>query len=70
MMKLPPYATDMDYKRCEKIVRGLLGSKDKVNVQELKLKIMNISDAKGGGYSSDIITAFAKAYIHKLMETS
>ena len=33
-MKLPPYATDQDYKRCEKIVRRILGDEENVNVQE------------------------------------
>ena len=62
-MKMPPYATDMDYERCEKIIRGIIGHKESVNVQELTLEIMSISYAKGGGYSSDIISAFAKTYI-------
>lgn len=67
-MKLPPYATDMDYDRCEKIVRGVLDQEESVNVQELTLEIMNISYAKGGGYSSDTIIAFAKTYISKSLE--
>lgn len=66
-MRLPPYATDMDYKRCEKIVKGLLGDEDKVNIQELTLKIMSISDAKGGEYSSEVITTFAKTYINEIL---
>lgn len=67
-MKLPHCATDRDYKRCEKIVRGILDHEASVNVQELTLEIMNISYAKGGGYSSDTITAFAKTYIRELLE--
>ena len=65
-MILPPYATELDYERCEKIVKGMLDRKEGVNVQELTLKIMSISYAKGGGYSSDTITAFAKTCISEL----
>ena len=63
---LPPYATDMDYDRCEEIVKGMLDCEEGANVQELTLKVMNISYAKGGGYSSDTITAFAKTCIREL----
>lgn len=67
-MKLPIYATDKDYIRCEKIVRGILGDEGNVNVQELTLEIMSISYAKGGGYSSDIFMSFAKTYINELLK--
>lgn len=67
-MKLPPYATDQDYKRCKKIVRRILGDEENVNVQELTLKIMGISKAKGGGYSGDIFMAFAKTYINEILK--
>ena len=33
-MKLPPYATDMGYDQCEKNARGILGHKERVNVQK------------------------------------
>ena len=65
-MILPPGATDIDYDRCEEIVKGMLDCDEGVNVQELTLKVMNISYAKGGGYSSDTITAFARTCISEL----
>ena len=65
-MILPPYATELDYERCEKIVKGMLDHEEGFNVQELTVKVMNISYAKGGGYSRDTITAFAKTCISEL----
>lgn len=65
-MELPPYATDMDYKRCEKIVREIWDCEEEI--QRITLEIMNISYATGGTYSSDVISAYAKTYIKNIKE--
>lgn len=61
------FSTKGDFKRCSEIVRKELASKN-VIVKDVILKkitedVMNISYAKGGDYSSDIIYGFAKGYI-------
>ena len=56
-----------DINRCIEVVRKILIEKE-INVSEDVLEkmtkdIMNISDAKGGDYSSKIIQSYAETYI-------
>ena len=64
---LPPYATHNDLIRCTEIVRKELGNRDIIVdedvLKKITVDIMNISDAKGGDCSNDIIRSFAGAYI-------
>ncbi len=63
-----------DFNRCSEIVRKKLQGKNIV-VKDAELKritedIMNISYAKGGDYSREIIDSFADTYIeHGLYKT-
>ncbi len=63
-----------DFNRCSEIVRKKLQGKNIV-VKDAELKritedIMNISYAKGGDYSGEIIDSFADTYIeHGLYKT-
>lgn len=64
---LPPYANHDDLIRCTEIVRTELGNRDIIVdedvLKKITVDIMNISDAKGGGYFSDVIRSFAIRYI-------
>lgn len=61
------FSNDSDYKRCTEIVRKEL-SKRNVSVSNDTLDkitedVMNISYAKGGSYSSNIVQCFAETYV-------
>lgn len=61
------FATGNDFRRCTEIVRKEL-AKMNVTVEDVTLKkitkdVMNISYAKGGDYSNEIILEFARAYV-------
>lgn len=63
------FLDDSDYKRCTEIVKKEL-LKRNVNVSKEMLNkitkdVMNITYAKGGSYSSDIVQAFAETYVEE-----
>lgn len=63
------FSNDSDYKRCTEIVRKEL-SKRNVSVSNDTLDkitedVMNISYAKGGSYSSNIVQCFAETYVEE-----
>ena len=62
-MNLPLGATEEAFEKCKYVVGNVFGNVE--DLDGLTVKIMNISYAKGGGYSGDIIEAFAKAYKEK-----
>lgn len=60
-MQLPYGATKDDFKRCQKIIAKLIN--DKMNLDDVTLKIMHLSYATGGNYSEEIILKYAKTYL-------
>ncbi len=65
------YADLNDIERCKKIIKEELLKKNKIlnhiSLDEITIKIMNISYSKGGDYSEEIIRSFAKVYIDKFL---
>lgn len=61
------FSTGNDIRRCSEIVRKELNKKgivvEKVILKKITKDVMNISQAKGGDYSSEIIRRFAEALI-------
>ena len=61
------YENTGDFERCIDVVKLKLNARNIVvsdNIlQKITMDVMSISYAKGGGYSSDIIAAFAEGYI-------
>lgn len=62
-MNLPLDASLETFEKCKCVVGKVFGEVE--DLEGLTIKIMSISYAKGGGYSGDIIEAFAKAYKEK-----
>lgn len=60
-MKLPIGANMEDFKRCKEVIKDI--KKEDSNLDEITLKIMNISYSKGGDYSEKTILEYAKAYL-------
>lgn len=63
------FANADDYKRCTEVVRKELSKRD-VNVSndvlgKITEDVMNITYAKGGGYSCDIVQCFAETYVEE-----
>lgn len=58
---LLPYGMSLEeFDNCKRIVFEITRKED---VEELALKIANITYAKGGDYSTETLTEFAKSYI-------
>lgn len=66
-MKLPYGATKDDFENCKKIVSTLLDDKrnlnEECNLDEITLKIMNISYSTGGKYSKEVMLKYIEAYL-------
>ena len=64
---LPPCATTEDLRKSMVVVREILDSKaitvNDEQCQVITLEVMDISYAKGGDYSSEIIKSFAEVYL-------
>ena len=64
---LPPYATAEDLRKCMVVIREILDNKaitiKEGHCQAIALEVMEISYAKGGDYSSEIIKSFAESYL-------
>lgn len=60
-MKLPHGATKDDFESCKKIVSTLLD--DKSNLDEITLKIMNISYSTSGNYSEEMMLKYITLYL-------
>ncbi|MBD5506835.1 MAG: hypothetical protein HDR05_01940 [Lachnospiraceae bacterium] len=61
------FSTGKDYRRCTEIVRKELAKRNVkvkgVTLRKITKDVMNISYAKGGDYSNEIIFEFARAYV-------
>lgn len=66
-MQLPYGATEDDFKKCKKIIANLIN--DKMNLDDVTLKIMNLSYATGGNYSEEIILEYAKTYLKSISKS-
>lgn len=59
-MQLPYGAGKEDFEKCKKIIASLTNTHN--NLDEVTLKIINAAYSTGGGYSEEILFAYAKAY--------